>query len=67
MTIPCSQRPLHNGSSGSTVEVLLGLTIVGASVLTAYALLPWQRRREQPDEDEPSRKKDQSDDADERE
>lgn len=41
------QRPLSNGSSGSTVEVLLGLTVVGASVLTAFALLP--RRRGKPE------------------
>ncbi len=50
MNAPCRQRPMHNGSSGSTVEVLLGLTVVGASVLTAFALLPRRRRRQEPEQ-----------------
>lgn len=54
MNTPRRQRPLPNGSSGSTVEVLLGLTVVGASALTAFALLPRRRRRSPPDDNEPA-------------
>ena len=66
MNRPCGQRPLANGSSGSTVEVLLGLTVVGASVLTAFALLPRRRRRQPPEQPEelPHRESEKRDDAD---
>jgi len=63
MNAPHRQRPLHNGSSGSTVEVLLGLTVVGASMLTAFALLPRRRRREPPDESEAPEDEEERDDA----
>ncbi len=62
MNAPCHQRPMHNGSSGSTVEVLLGLTVIGASVLTAYALLPRRRRREEPAPEDTSSGDEESDD-----
>lgn len=67
MNAPCRQRPMLNGSSGSTVEVLLGLTVVGASVLTAFALLPGRRRRQPPEqpEAEPDGEKQDRDEADE--
>lgn len=39
MRAPCRQRPLRNGSSDTTLEVLLALTLLGASVLTAMAVL----------------------------
>jgi hypothetical protein len=63
MNAPRSQRPLGNGSSGSTVEVLLGLTVVGASMLTAFALLPRRRRREPPDDSEAKKDEEERDDA----
>lgn len=33
-------RPLRNGSSNSTVEILIALVVIGASALTALALVP---------------------------
>ena len=63
MNGPHRQRPLHNGSSGSTVEVLLGLTVVGSAVLTAFALLPRRRSRTTPPAEEapPTDDKDRDD------
>ncbi len=38
MHAPTLQRPTRNGSSNSTVEILITLVVVGASALTAMAL-----------------------------
>ncbi len=37
-------RPCRNGSSGTTLEILVALTLAGASALTFLALRPTRER-----------------------
>lgn len=43
------RRPVQNGSSGSTIEILVMLTFAGASALTLLALQPRRARNADPD------------------
>lgn len=44
MGISRRQQPLPNGSGNTTLEVLIGLTVLGASVLSVLAVLRGPRR-----------------------
>ncbi len=52
------QRPMTNGSSGTTFELLVGLTAIGASALTVLAL---SLRRPKPEAEEESEPEDADD------
>jgi hypothetical protein len=47
------QRPMNNGSSGTTFELLVGLTAIGASALTVLALTIRRPPREADKEPKP--------------
>ncbi|MEB2311168.1 MAG: hypothetical protein OZ921_08725 [Sorangiineae bacterium] len=46
MPRPLHQRPPRNGSSDSTVEIVIALITIGASVLTAMAFAPRTKLRD---------------------
>jgi hypothetical protein len=54
------QRPERNGSSNTTFDILVALTVLGASALSVLAVL--RSGRERPDDDAPSAEEDERDD-----
>jgi hypothetical protein len=48
---PAEQRPVRNGGAGTTLEILIALTLVGTAVLTV-AVLRGRRKRAEKDEDD---------------
>jgi hypothetical protein len=51
---PQQQRPLRNGSSNTTFDILVALSVLGASALTLIAVLR-APRRDQPGDDRDAR------------
>lgn len=41
-------RPLQNGSSDTTIEILIALSVFGSSALTLFALSPRDEKKPSP-------------------